>query len=116
MDFMTASDATILDIADPIMDNLMDASTAIDHERHVQDFTDRAKSVLTKEWFQTICQDYQRAKGYFDKREFVAVFRRQESVAIVWKQWFTKQPGEYVAELVLIQQGGRFLVDHAMVF
>lgn len=30
-------DDQILGIANPIMDNLMDASTAIDHDRHVQD-------------------------------------------------------------------------------
>ena len=32
------SDVEILDIVNPIMDNLMDASTAIDHERHIRDF------------------------------------------------------------------------------
>jgi len=115
VDFMTMSDAVILDVADPIMDNLMDASAAIDHERHVRDFTDRAKGVLSKDWFETICADYQAAKGMFAKREFVAIFRRPESVAIVWKQWFTRQPGEFVAEMVLVHKGGKYLVDHVMV-
>lgn len=36
--------------------------------------------------------------------------------AAVWCQWFTKQPGEYVAELVLVQDGDRYRVDHVMVF
>ena len=112
---MKMSDAAIMDIANPIMDNLMDASTAIDHERHVRDFTERAKGVLTRDWFQTICADYQATKGTFGKREFVAIFRRQESVAIVWKQWFTRQPGEFVAEMVLVHKDGKYLVDHVMV-
>jgi hypothetical protein len=38
------SDAEIFAVANPIMDNLMDASTAIDHERHIRDFTDRMKT------------------------------------------------------------------------
>jgi len=109
------SDAEILSVADPIMDNLMDASAVMDHERHVRDFTDRAKSVLPKERLRTICEDYQSTKGFFAKREFVAIFRRPESVAIVWKQWFTKHPGEFVAELVLVQKDDRCLVDHVMV-
>ncbi len=115
MDLSTRSDAEILEIANPIMDNLMDASTAIDHERHIRDFTDRAKGMLSKDWFLKICQDYQGSKGFFAKRELVAIFRRPESVAIVWKQWFTIQPGEFVAELVLVQKDGRYLVDHVMV-
>ena len=55
-------------------------------------------------------------KGYFSNREHVAVFKRSESAAIIWKQWFTKAQGEFVAEMVLVNQKGKYLVDHAMVF
>ncbi len=116
MDLAQKSDEEILSVANPIMDNLMDASTAIDYERHVRDFTDRAKSVLSKERLQEICKKYQSEKGFFGKREFVAIFRRSDSVVLVWKQWFIKQPGEFVAELLLVQKNGRYLVDHVMVF
>ncbi len=115
MDLAAKSDGEILAIADPIMDNLMDASTAIDYERHVRDFTDRAKSMLSKEWLEFICKDYQSTKGFFTQREFVAIFRRPESVAIVWKQGFSEQAGEFVAEMVLVNKDGRYLVDHVMV-
>lgn len=110
------SDREILAVADPIMDNLMEGSTAIDHEQHIRDFTDRMKHIVTKEYLEMVCRKYQAERGYFARREFVAVFRRPQSVAIVWKQWFTKQAGEYVAELVLVENGSRYLVDHALVF
>ncbi|MBN2855587.1 MAG: hypothetical protein JXK51_05035 [Halothiobacillaceae bacterium] len=116
MDLAQKSDEEILAVADPIMDNLMEASTAIDYERHTRDFTERAKSVLSKSTLESICKQYQSTKGFFAKREYVAAFRRPESVAIVWRQTFTKAPGEFVAELVLVQQGGKYLVDHVMVF
>lgn len=116
MELAEKSDAEILAVANPIMDNLMDASTAIDYERHIQDFTDRLKGMLSRERLEVICSEYQSTKGFFAKREFVAVFRRPESVAVVWKQRFTKQPGDFVAEMVLVQQDGRYLVDHVMVF
>jgi len=110
------SDREILAVADPIMENLMKGSTAIDHEKHTRDFTDRMKRIVTKEYLETVCRKYQAERGYFAKREFVAVFRRPQSVAVVWKQWFTKQVGEYVAELVLVENESTYLVDHAMVF
>lgn len=116
MDLAKKSNEEILAVADPIMDNLMEASTAIDHERHTRDFTERARSVLSRSALESICAEYQRTKGFFARREFVAVFRRPDSVAVVWRQWFTKAPGEYVAELVLVQQEGNYLVDHVMVF
>jgi hypothetical protein len=116
MNLAKKSDAEILAVATPIMDNLMEASTAIDYERHIRDFTARAKSTLSKEKLQLICEQYQSTKGFFAKRELVAVFRRPDSVAIAWKKWFTKQPGEFVAELVLVEDEGKYLVDHVMVF
>jgi hypothetical protein len=51
------SDAEIFTLANPIMENLMDASTAIDHERHIRDFTDRMKGIVTKEHLQKVCEN-----------------------------------------------------------
>jgi hypothetical protein len=116
MTLESMSDEEILHIANPIMDNLMDASTAIDHERHIRDFSERMKRLVTKEYLQKVCEKYQREKGYFSRREPVAVFKRPGAVAIIWKQWFTKAPGEFVAEMLLVEKDGTFLVDHAMVF
>lgn len=115
MELTEKSDAEILAIADPIMDNLMEASTAIDHARHVRDFTDRLKAIVTKEYLEEVCRQYQNEKGFFGARTVVAIFRRPHSIAIVWKQQFTNSPGDYVAEMVLVQQGSRYLVDHVFV-
>lgn len=110
------SDDQILGIANPIMDNLMDASTAIDHDRHVQDFTDRLKKIVTPDYLRRVCEHYQREKGYFLRREPAAVFKRPGAAAILWKQWFTKAQGEFVAEMLLAEKDGKYLVDHVMVF
>ncbi len=115
MELVNKSDAEILTIADPIMDNLMEASTAIDHVRHVRDFTDRLKAIVTKDYLEKVCRQYQSEKGFFGARALVAIFRRPHSIAIVWKQQFTNSPGDYVAEMVLVQQGSRYLVDHVFV-
>lgn len=115
MNFEEMTDQEIIDIANPIMDNLMEASTEIDHARHVADFTDRIKHIVTEKYLQEVCEKYQRKNGYFSKRELVAVFKRPDSAAIIWKQFFTKAKGEFVAEMVLIHSEGKFLVDHVMV-
>ncbi len=52
------SDREILAVADPIMDNLMEGSTEINHEKHTRDFTDRMKRIVTKEYFETVCRHY----------------------------------------------------------
>jgi|SRR6476660_334017 hypothetical protein len=116
MSLDSMSDEDILRVANPIMDNLMEASTVIDHERHIRDFSQRMKAIVTKDHLQKVCEKYQREKGYFSRRDPVAVFKRPGAAAIVWKQQFTKAPGEFVAEMLLIEKDGAFLVDHVMVF
>jgi len=116
MNLFQKSDAEILSIANALMDNLMDASTHVDYERHIRDFSDRLKAQLTKERLESVCREYQSSKGFFASREFVRLFRRPDSIAIVWKQSFTKEAGEFVAEMVLVQDGNKYLVDHVMVF
>lgn len=116
MSFEDMSDNEILGIANPIMDNLMDASTEINHEKHIRDFTERMKKIVSKDYLKKVCEQYQSEKGFFSERKFIAIFKRPNSVAIVWKQSFTKAKGEYVAEMILVQKNGKYLCDHAMVF
>lgn len=110
------TDQEIWGVANSIMDNLMDASTQKDHSRHVRDFTVRIRNIVTPDHFERICKQYQTDKGFFTTRAPLSIFRRPTSVALIWRQQFSKISGDYVAEIVLIQQEGKFLVDHVMVF
>ncbi|MEJ2766015.1 hypothetical protein VV869_18845 [Photobacterium sp. MCCC 1A19761] len=116
MDFRQLSEQALWDIANPLMDNLMQGSTDIDHARHTRDFTERMRQIVMPEYLEQICKQYQAEKGFFTARTPVRVFKRPDSAAFVWQQGFSKVEGEYVAEMVLVYQDGRYLVDHAMVF
>ena len=43
INWLEKSDEAILDIVGPIMDNLIEASSERDYERHVRDFSDQLK-------------------------------------------------------------------------
>jgi hypothetical protein len=116
MNFQELSEDEIWEITNPMMDNLMQASTDIDHARHVQDFTDRAKGIVTPEHLEKVCKKYQSEKGTWLHREPLAVLRRADSAAVIWKQYCYKAEGEYFAEIVLVFKNNKYLIDHAMVF
>ncbi len=109
-------DSEIWAVAEPLMDNLMAASTAIDHARHTRDFTARLKSIVTPDQLRKVCERYQSEWGTLTRREPVAIFRRQRSVALVWKQWLSKTDDEFVAEMVLVEEDRRILIDHVVFF
>jgi hypothetical protein len=45
----------------------------------------------------------------------MAVLKRPGAALILWTQLFSKAPGEFLAEMVLVEKEGRVLVDHFMV-
>jgi hypothetical protein len=95
---------------------LMDGSTEIDHKKHTRDFTNRGKRIVTKVNLEKQCKTYQAKWGYFSDRKFVGIFRKKDSVTVIWKQAVTKIPDEFIAVLTLIEKDSRYLVDSAWVF
>lgn len=110
------SDHEALKIATKMMDELMDASIRQDYAAHIQHFSKRAQSILDETQFKVVCEVYQQKYGFFGAREFVSLFRRPESIAFIWRQVYSKVEGEYVAEMVMILEEGKYKVDHAYVF
>ena len=115
MDIANKSDAEILKIATPIMDNLMEGSTEIDWEKHTRNHTERTKKIITKEELERQCKDYQAKFGIFTDREFLGVTRHKDYVNVIWKQKMSKSPNEYMAILSLVQEGNKYLVDRCWV-
>ena len=93
-------------IATPIMDNLIQAATDVDYERHVRDFSVEGKQDLTKDQFVSMCSEYQEKWGDFSKRELVGVFRKLANVRVIWRQWCTKSDDEFIASLQLFEKDG----------
>ena len=49
--------------------------------------------------------------GEFSKRELLSIIHEKDSIFVLWKQWFTKNTDEFLAEII-IHHDGRFLLDH----
>jgi len=110
------TDIEILTLVEPMISNMMDGSTEINHAKHTRDFTERMRCIVTPEHLRYVCEDYQARWGVFEQREFVAMFRRTDSIAIIWRQFTTLSTDERVAEAVFTMEAGRIMIDHAMVY
>lgn len=114
--FAELSDQEALKIANQMMDALMQASTDKHYQKHIQHFSKRAQSMLDETQFEVVCDVYQKKYGFFTTRKFIHLFRRPDSIAVVWQQHYSKVEGAYVAEMVMIIEDGQYKVDHAFVF
>jgi len=115
MDLIHKSNEEIMEIATPIMDNLMEASTEIDYDKHLLNHTERAKKTLTREQLEDMCKSYQAKFGIFTDREFMGIARHHNYINVVWKQKMSKTKDEFLAILCLVQAGERYLVDRCWV-
>lgn len=110
MDLSKISDKEILDIATSLMNNLMDGSSERDYEKHSKDFTKRLKDIVTKENFEKQFKDNN--LGEFTRRELLTIIRKKASILVLWKQWLSKSTDKFLAEIVIVNKDGRYLVDH----
>ena len=96
MSLAQKTDAEILAIVEPLMDNCLARSTERDYAKHVCDFTDRLRAIVTPENIVTQLKSGQPTNGYFTERELIGIFRRPGRVGVVWRQFLTKAEGEFV--------------------
>ena len=73
MSFKEKTEQEILDIANPIMDNLMEAATNVDYESHIKNFHLPIPEDFTKEKFQKDCEVCQAKYGTFTSREYIGL-------------------------------------------
>ena len=103
----------ILKIVEPIMDNCLEGSNEGNYEKHTRDFTERIKSIVTPDELQR--QLSNEPKVYFTDREFIRLFRRNNSVGIVWKQLTSLNNDELINQAIFKEIKGNILIDHCMI-
>jgi len=115
MNWLKTTDEEIMDIVTPIMNNLMQASTDIDHERHIRDFSENMKEIVTKDNLEHQCKDYQKKLGVFVERELVGIFRKKKDVRVFWRQWYSKSEDEFLAFVHIVKRENKFEVINVSV-
>ena len=110
------SDDEIARHIEPMIDNMLAGSAHRDHARHVADYTDRLKVIVTEENLAAQCDDYQPRLGTFSHRERIALFRREHSLAATWRLFFTKSKDEFVLEAMFVMRDNKLQIEHCMIF
>ena len=101
MDLLNKTDEEIIEIANPIWDNLIKASNQKDYGGFTRDFSSQmlfgANEVeLGKQW-----ANNKLLTSLSNKREVLGCLRRNLHVTILYKQRSNTVPGEFLGRLVL---------------
>ena len=116
MKLLEKSDQEIIDIANPIWDNLVKSSNIKDYGGFTRDFSSQmlfgANEVeLGKQW-----ANNKLLKKLSDKKEVFGCLRRGIYITILYKQTSNTVPGEFLGRLVLGEEDGEVKVFGATIF
>lgn len=112
MSCLELSDAEILKIAEPMMDDIMLGVSRRDYKKHATNFSVNLKSQLGNDEFFSACDQREKDWGLPAERELVAIFRREKSFSVVWNQRYTRTDVDIVALTTIALKGGRYFVDY----
>ena len=101
MDLLAMSDTELIQLAEPIYNELVQASNSRNLEmfsKHIPNelMTDEAKQDIEEQW-----NNVPFLTALSDKKECLGLLRRESSVHILWKQWSKINDIQYLGVLVL---------------
>ena len=116
MKLLEKTNEEILEIANPIWDNLVKASNIKDYGGFTKDFSAQmlfgANEVeLGKQW-----ANNKLLTSLSKKKEFLGCLRRNNFVTVLYKQTSDKVPGEFLGRLVLGTEDDKVKVFGATIF
>ena len=116
MNLLEKSDEEILDIANPLWDNLVKSSNKKDYFEFIKDFSAKmlfgANEIeIGKQW-----ANNKLLTSLSKKKEFFGCLRRNEHVTILYKQTSDKVPGEFLGRLVLGMEDDQVKIFGATIF
>ena len=116
MNLLEKSDQEILDIANPLWDNLVNSSNKKDYFEFVKDFSAKmlfgANEIeIGKQW-----SNNKLLTSLSKKKEFFGCLRRNEHITVLYKQTSDKVPGEFLGRLVLGMEDDKVKIFGATIF
>ena len=116
MNLLEKSDEEILDIANPLWDNLVKSSNKKDYFEFIKNFSAKmlfgANEVeIGKQW-----ANNKLLTSLSEKQDFLGTIRRGQYVTVLYKQTSNTQPGEFLGRLVLGEEDNLIKIFGATIY
>ena len=100
MNFVEMEENEILRIIEPMMDNCLRGSNEDNYAKYTKDFTKRMKKIVTLKNLKLQLSIEPRA--FFTQRKFIYLFRRKNSIGIIWKQFISSSKDELINQAIFV--------------
>lgn len=111
MSCMDLDDQAVLNVIEPMMDDVLSGVSNRDYTRHTQHFSVDLKSTVSSDQFLAQCDKWETLWGRPSQRDVVTIFRKEKSFSVVWHQHYDKTEDQVLAVATIAVKGGRYFVD-----
>ena len=101
----------IRDIAEPILDNILDGFKFDDYLRYSKDFDPALKVIGSRTKFFKVNRYIQSSLGNYLAREYMGSLRKGDMIIVLWKGTFDKTRNDVLIKLVVTERNNRYLVS-----
>lgn len=115
MQFFEKAEEEVLEIASPILDNLIEGSNEMDYEKISKHFSEKMLEEVDEENLNKQWESNDILTSLSTRREYLGCLYRGRFVIILWKQLSFKVQGDYLAKLVLGTENGEVKVFGATI-
>ncbi len=116
MDFSNKSDEEILEIGEPLWDNMIEGYNEENYEKFSRDFSSSMLKVVNEEFFKKNVYQASLSQGKIStEKTFIGCVRRASGVTILWKGAFTKVNGEVLGQIILDEENDQIKVFHSLI-
>jgi len=115
MQFFEKSEEDILEIANPIWENLVEGSNEMDYEKMSANFSKKMLEKANEENLKYQWETSEVLTSLSTRREYLGCLRRGRFVTLLWKQLSFKVQGDHLGRLVLGTENNKVKVFGATI-
>lgn len=104
------TDGEIQAIAEPLLDNLLDAFKENDYSKYSRDLDDSLKSIVSEKKFIEADKRTEAIFGNCQLRKYLGFLKKSNMTVVLWKAKFDKVEDDILIKLAMLKKGGRYLI------
>ena len=104
------TDEEITAVAEPILQNMLDTSYALDFERFIRDFSETYKKAVPEDKFREKTIELIESDGQCVARKLLGVLRKGKAALVVWSAKYDKTEDDTLIQLMITKEGERYVV------
>ena len=109
-DVIGKTDTEVSKVAEPILDNILEAFRTGDYEQYCRDFDNTLKESVSEKKFRQVREWLQNTLGKYQYKKYLGFLKKGRMSVVLWKAKFDKSEDDVLIKLVVSKRGDKYLV------